>query len=265
MTSEVLYLDDVRKTYGDGDAEVHALDGVTLSVNEGDLLAVMGPSGSGKSTLMNILGCLDVPTSGRYLFAGEDVGAMTETELAGIRNRRIGFVFQQFHLLSELSAWRNVELPLHYRQMKGGPRRRGGDAGAAGRPGDRRQMALDALDQVGLANRVDHRPNQLSGGQQQRVAIARALVTNPDLILADEPTGNLDSHSSADVLDILTGLNASGRTVVIITHDQNVAGIARRVATMRDGRLAEETGVTSRRPKVEGGTPAPRRAGRTRS
>jgi putative ABC transport system ATP-binding protein len=221
--SEVLYLEDVSKVYGSGDAEVRALDGVTISVRQGDLLAVMGPSGSGKSTLMNIVGCLDVPTDGRYWFAGDDVSDMTERELARIRNRRIGFVFQQFHLLSSLSAWRNVELPLLYRSAR-----------------DRREQAMQALEQVGLANRVDHRPNQLSGGQQQRVAIARALVTNPDLILADEPTGNLDSHSSAEVLGILRELNAHGRTVVIITHDPNVAAVARRIATMRDGRLSEE-------------------------
>jgi putative ABC transport system ATP-binding protein len=223
MTSEVLYLEDVTKVYGSGDAEVRALDGVTLGVRQGDLLAVMGPSGSGKSTLMNIVGCLDVPTDGRYWFAGEDVSDMTERELARIRNKRIGFVFQQFHLLSSLSAWRNVELPLLYRSAR-----------------ERRESAMEALDQVGLTNRVDHRPNQLSGGQQQRVAIARALVTNPDLILADEPTGNLDSHSSAEVLGILRELNANGRTVVIITHDPNVAAVARRIATMRDGRLTEE-------------------------
>ena len=221
--SEVLSLQDVTKVYGSGDAEVRALDGVSLSVRAGDLLAVMGPSGSGKSTLMNVVGCLDVPTSGRYWFGGDDVGDMTERELARIRNRRIGFVFQQFHLLSSLPAWRNVELPLLYR-----------------RAGERREKAMHALAQVGLANRVDHRPNQLSGGQQQRVAIARALVTDPDVILADEPTGNLDSHSSAEVLGILRELNAGGRTVVVITHDAQIASIARRIATMRDGRLTED-------------------------
>ena len=222
MTAEIIRLVDVNKVYGSGDATVHAVDNVSLAVNEGDFLAVMGPSGSGKSTLMHILGCLDVPTSGEYLFAGEDVSRMNEGELASIRNRRIGFVFQQFHLLSSMSAWRNVELPLLYRTAR-----------------DRKQMALTALAQVGLTGRVQHRPNQLSGGQQQRVAIARALVTDPTMILADEPTGNLDSRASREVLDILTGLNKSGHTIVLITHDPNVAGVAERVVEMADGRLRE--------------------------
>jgi putative ABC transport system ATP-binding protein len=219
---EVLRLDNVSKVYGSGDAEVRALDGVSLTVNEGDFVAVVGPSGSGKSTLMNILGCLDVPTSGRYLFAGEDVSRMDAYALARIRNRRIGFVFQQFQLLNDLSAWRNVELPLLYRSAR-----------------DRKGMALTVLEQVGLANRVGHRPNQLSGGQQQRVAIARALVTDPDLVLADEPTGNLDSGSSRDILAILRQLNEAGRTVILITHDPNVAAVAKRVVHTSDGRIAE--------------------------
>jgi putative ABC transport system ATP-binding protein len=222
MTAEIIRLVDVSKVYGSGDATVHAVDDVSLAVNEGDFLAVMGPSGSGKSTLMHILGCLDVPTSGEYLFAGEDVSRMNERELASIRNRRIGFVFQQFHLLSSMSAWRNVELPLLYRTAR-----------------DRKQLAMTALAQVGLTSRVQHRPNQLSGGQQQRVAIARALVTDPTMILADEPTGNLDSRASREVLDILTGLNKSGHTIVLITHDPNVAGVAERVVEMADGRLSE--------------------------
>jgi putative ABC transport system ATP-binding protein len=220
---EVLRLDNVSKIYGSGDAEVRALDGVSLTVNEGDFVAVVGPSGSGKSTLMNILGCLDVPTSGRYLFAGEDVSRMDAYALARIRNRRIGFVFQQFQLLNDLSAWRNVELPLLYRSAR-----------------DRKGMALAVLEQVGLANRVGHRPNQLSGGQQQRVAIARALVTDPDLVLADEPTGNLDSGSSRDILAILRQLNEAGRTVILITHDPNVAAVAKRVVHTSDGHLSEE-------------------------
>jgi putative ABC transport system ATP-binding protein len=222
MAAEIIRLVDVTKVYGDGDAEVRAVDGVSLSVKEGDFLAVMGPSGSGKSTLMHILGCLDVPTTGEYRFAGEDVSSMNERELASIRNRRIGFVFQQFHLLSSMSAWRNVELPLLYRAAH-----------------DRKQTALNALAQVGLSGRVQHRPNQLSGGQQQRVAIARALVTDPTMILADEPTGNLDSRASREVLDILTGLNTSGHTIVLITHDPTVASVAARVVEMADGRLKE--------------------------
>jgi putative ABC transport system ATP-binding protein len=180
----------------------------------------MGPSGSGKSTLMHILGCLDIPSQGRYHFAGEDVSRMTEGQLARVRNRRIGFVFQQFHLLQSMSAWRNVELPLLYRSAA-----------------DRKAAAMAALRQVGLGDRVNHRPSELSGGQQQRVAIARALVTNPDLVLADEPTGNLDSTATREVLAILEGLNAAGRTVIIITHDPDVAAIPGRLVTMGDGRL----------------------------
>ena len=182
----------------------------------------MGPSGSGKSTLMHILGCLDVPTSGQYLFAGERVETMGEEQLAYLRNRRIGFVFQQFQLLNSLPAWRNVELPLLYRSAT-----------------DRRALAIDVLGRVGLGDRVEHRPTELSGGQQQRVAIARALVTDPDVILADEPTGNLDSASSRDILDMLVSLNASGRTVILITHDPSIAAVAGRQCAMRDGRLYE--------------------------
>ncbi|HVC04182.1 MAG TPA: ABC transporter ATP-binding protein [Candidatus Acidoferrales bacterium] len=223
MAADIIRLVDVTKIYGEGDATVRAVDGVSLRVQEGEFVAVMGPSGSGKSTLMHILGCLDVPTSGEYLFAGEDVASMNERELASIRNRRIGFVFQQFHLLSSMSAWRNVELPLLYRAAR-----------------DRKQMALNALAQVGLSGRVEHRPNQLSGGQQQRVAIARALITDPTMILADEPTGNLDSKASREVLDILTGLNKSGHTIVLITHDPNVASVAERVVEMADGRIRDQ-------------------------
>jgi putative ABC transport system ATP-binding protein len=215
-------LEGVSKDYGSGDATVHALVDIDLSVREGDFLAVMGPSGSGKSTLMHLLGCLDVPTRGRYLFGGEEVGRMAETQLARLRNHRIGFVFQQFQLLPEMSAWRNVELPLQYRSTR-----------------NRRELAIRALEAVGLGHRIEHRPTQLSGGQQQRVAVARALVTDPELILADEPTGNLDSASSKDVLGLLRQLNNQGRTIVLITHDPNVAGIAKRYCTMSDGRLAE--------------------------
>jgi putative ABC transport system ATP-binding protein len=220
---ELIHLEGITKVYGSGDAAVAALSDFSLTISAGESLAVMGPSGSGKSTLMNILGCLDTPSAGRYWFAGQDVSRLDETELAHVRNRRIGFVFQQFQLLSKLSAWRNVELPLLYRNV-----------------GDRQRLALDALEQVGLADRVHHRPGQLSGGQQQRVAIARALVTNPDLILADEPTGNLDTASSRDVLALLRDLNDQGRTIVVITHDPEVAPVARRTVLVRDGRLIEQ-------------------------
>jgi putative ABC transport system ATP-binding protein len=212
----------VSKVYGRGDVAVHAVNHVDLRVDVGEFVAVMGASGSGKSTLMNIVGCLDIPTEGAYLFAGEAVQSMSERELAAIRNRRIGFVFQQFQLLAALSAWRNVELPLLYRSAT-----------------NRRRMAMAALESVGLADRVEHRPTELSGGQQQRVAIARALVTNPDLILADEPTGNLDSSSSGEILDMLVSLHAQGRTIVLITHDAHVASVASRQLLMRDGRLLE--------------------------
>jgi putative ABC transport system ATP-binding protein len=223
MTAEVISMRSVSKVYGTGAAQVRALDAVSFTVNDGDFVAVKGASGSGKSTLMHIMGCLDIPTSGDYSFGGEDVSHMSERQLASIRNRRIGFVFQQFHLLASMPAWRNVELPLLYRSER-----------------DRKERALRALEQVGLSDRVGHRPNQLSGGQQQRVAIARALVTDPALILADEPTGNLDTASSRDVLGILKALNDEGRTVVLITHDTTVAAIAGRVVTMTDGHIREE-------------------------
>jgi putative ABC transport system ATP-binding protein len=220
---ELIRLESITKVYGSGESAVVALSDFSLTVAAGELLAVMGPSGSGKSTLMNILGCLDTPTCGNYWFGGEDVSRFNETRLAHVRNRRIGFVFQQFQLLPKLSAWRNVELPLLYRNAA-----------------NRRELALQALDQVGLRNRIDHRPTQLSGGQQQRVAIARALVTDPDLILADEPTGNLDTASSRDVLAVLRELNEQGRTIIVITHDPEVAPVARRTVVLRDGRLVQE-------------------------
>jgi putative ABC transport system ATP-binding protein len=220
MTTPILSLHDVRKTYVTGSQEVHALAGINLDVAEGDYVAIMGPSGSGKSTLMHILGCLDLPTSGTYELAGTDVSGMTEAELAHVRNVRIGFVFQQFNLLPSLPAWRNVELPLTY-------------AGVA--RAERRQRAERSLERVGLAERVDHRPGELSGGQQQRVAVARALVTDPALILADEPTGNLDSRSTADVLGLFAELHAAGRTIVLITHEEEVAAAAERVVRVRDG------------------------------
>jgi putative ABC transport system ATP-binding protein len=218
----VIEVDGVTKVYSTGTLKVEALRGVSFEIRAGEYVAVMGPSGSGKSTLMHILGCLDVPTSGSFWLAGEDVSTMSEEELAHVRNRRIGFVFQQFNLLASLAAWRNVELPLVYA---------GVDRSA------RRERALAALDRVGLGDRVDHRPGELSGGQQQRVAVARALVTDPDLILADEPTGNLDSASARDVLDLLEELHASGRTIVLITHDAGVAAESERTMRILDGQI----------------------------
>ncbi|WP_232680496.1 ABC transporter ATP-binding protein [Nocardioides sp. R-C-SC26] len=221
----MIELEGVRKVYRSGEIEFEALRGVDVAIDEGEYVAVVGPSGSGKSTLMNILGCLDVATSGRYLLAGEDVSAMSERELALVRNRRIGFVFQQFHLLPSKSAWRNVELPLVY---AGVPRT------------ERRDRAVAALERVGLGERIDNRPGEMSGGQQQRVAVARALVTEPALILADEPTGNLDSASTADVFGLLDDLHAHGRTVVVITHDHEVADRAPRNLVVRDGLVTED-------------------------
>jgi putative ABC transport system ATP-binding protein len=218
----VIEVRDVRKTYSTGTLEVEALRGVSFDIGAGEYVAVMGPSGSGKSTLMHILGCLDVPTSGTFSLAGEDVSSLSEEALAHVRNRRIGFVFQQFNLLATLSAWRNVELPLVY-------------AGVDRQ--ERKSQALRALDRVGLGDRVEHRPGELSGGQQQRVAVARALVTDPDLILADEPTGNLDSVSARDVLDLLDELHDSGRTIVLITHDADVARSAQRIMRILDGEV----------------------------
>ena len=221
----VIELSGVSKVYRSGSLEVVALRDVDLDVEDGAFVAIAGPSGSGKSTLMHILGCLDVPSSGHYLLAGDDVSAMTEDELAAIRNRRIGFVFQQFNLLPSMTALRNVELPLTY---AGVPRH------------ERRERAADALAQVGLDDRLEHRPGELSGGQQQRVAVARALVTEPALILADEPTGNLDSASTRDVLALLSDLHRSGRTIVLITHERDVATAADRVVHMLDGRVVED-------------------------
>jgi putative ABC transport system ATP-binding protein len=221
----ILRLREVRKEYAMGTQVVRALRGVDLQVNEGEFVSIVGASGSGKSTLMHIIGCLDVPTSGSYELAGEDVSRLKEDALAEIRNRRIGFVFQQFNLLPTMSAWRNVELPLIY--------------GGVGRA-ERRERAMESLRRVGLADRTEHRPNELSGGQQQRVSIARALVTDPQLILADEPTGNLDSRSTEDVLDLLDELHGQGRTIVLITHEADVAARADRAATMRDGLLSTQ-------------------------
>jgi putative ABC transport system ATP-binding protein len=221
----IIELAGVRKTYRTGALEFEALRGVDIRIDEGEYVAVVGPSGSGKSTLMHLLGCLDVPTEGGYRLAGEDVSTMSEAQLAEVRNRRVGFVFQQFHLLASLPAWRNVELPLVY-------------AGVARH--ERRERAVAALTRVGLGDRLDNKPGELSGGQQQRVAIARALVSDPALILADEPTGNLDSTSAAEVLALLDELHTGGRTIVLITHDHEVAARAGRNLVIRDGLITSD-------------------------
>ncbi|SDJ56323.1 putative ABC transport system ATP-binding protein [Lentzea albidocapillata subsp. violacea] len=221
--SPVIEVRDLRKTYGSGDTAVHALRGLDLTVQKGEYIAIMGASGSGKSTLLNILGCLDVPSGGRYLLDGIDTGEFDEEQLSLLRNRKIGFVFQSFNLVPRTTALANVELPLVY---------------AGVRRAQRRERALAALELVGLQDRTHHRPNELSGGQQQRVAIARALVTSPAIVLADEPTGNLDTDSSREVLGILDRLNAGGRTVVLITHEDEVAAHAMRTVRVVDGRVA---------------------------
>jgi putative ABC transport system ATP-binding protein len=226
----MIVLEAVSKIYRTGNIEVRALDHVDLQIHQGEMIAIMGHSGSGKSTMMNILGCLDAPTEGNYLLDGVDVVSLNDRQLAKIRNRKIGFVFQSFNLLPRTTAARNVELPLVY-------------AGVSGR----RALAVAALEQVGLGNRAGHLPNELSGGQQQRVAIARALVTDPSMILADEPTGALDSTSTQDIMKLLVELNDGGRTIVIITHEDDVAAYASRVVTLEDGRVISDATQRQRR------------------
>ena len=232
VRTPVLELHDIHQIYGTGDAAVHALRGIDLAVAEGDYVAIMGPSGSGKSTLMNLLGCLDVASHGTYTLAGNDVSTLDENALARIRNRQIGFIFQSFNLVPRMSALANVELPLVY--------------GRVGRA-ERKRRSLEALDRVGLADRANHEPQELSGGQQQRVAIARALVTSPTLVLADEPTGNLDSASTDEILGMFDLLARDGRTIVVITHEQHVAEQAHRVLTIGDGMITSDRVSESRR------------------
>jgi putative ABC transport system ATP-binding protein len=234
-TEPVIRIRDLTRVYRMGETEVRALDGVTLDVVPGEFLAVMGPSGSGKTTFMNIVGCLDRPTTGQYVLGGVDVSTLDRDERAGIRNDKIGFVFQSFNLLARTSALENVELPLLYSR-----KHHLSDA-------EQLERARGALGKVGLADRWDHTPAQLSGGQQQRVAIARALVNDPAIVLADEPTGNLDSRTSDEVMGIFQALNEEGKTVVLITHEHDIAEYARRVVAFRDGRIVSDEAVTSRR------------------
>jgi putative ABC transport system ATP-binding protein len=238
VMNEVVRIENLTKVYQMGEERVHALRGVSLTVGQGEFVAIMGSSGSGKSTCMHILGCLDRPTGGTYMLDGVAVENMAKNELAEIRNRKLGFVFQGFNLLSRTTAVENVELPLVYGHMEAG---------------ERRKRALEALAMVGLAERSGHLSNQLSGGQQQRVAIARALAGNPALILADEPTGNLDSHMSEEIMDIFKRLNAQGKTIIMVTHEPDIAAHAGRQVTFRDGVIIDDTGPA----QVPGLSPAP--------
>ena len=222
----LIQINDVYKIYGEGlESEVRALDGVTLSIDRGEFVAIVGQSGSGKSTMMNVLGCLDIPTRGDYFLDGTNVRELTDKELSHIRNRQIGFIFQQYNLIQNLNVLENVELPLIYQGMNAD---------------DRHDMAMEALGRVGLANRVKHKPTEMSGGQQQRVAIARAIATHPPIIMADEPTGALDSHTGHEVLQFLQQLNREGTTVILITHDNGIAAMARRCVRLTDGKIVED-------------------------
>lgn len=221
----LIRVDNLHKIYNPGENEVRALDGVSLTINRGELVAIVGHSGSGKSTLMNMLGCLDTPTSGHYYLDGMDVSTLSDNQLSEIRNKKIGFIFQGFNLIANLDAVGNVELPLIYRKVGKQKRRR---------------IAVQALKKVGLGTRLNHRPNELSGGQQQRVAVARAIAAQPPIILADEPTGNLDSRSTVEIMDILKELHKSGRTVIIITHDDDIARQVNRVIRIMDGKVESD-------------------------
>lgn len=221
----LIHIENMKKIYNPGENEVRALDGIDLDIEKGDLVAIVGHSGSGKSTLMNMLGCLDTPTSGKYVLDGQDVASMTDNQLADVRNKEIGFIFQGFNLISNLDAVGNVELPLVYRGVS---------------KIERKQLAMEALKSVGLEDRMKHKPNEMSGGQQQRVAVARAVAAKPPIILADEPTGNLDTKSTQEIMEILKELHRSGRTVIIITHDEEIASQAHRVIRILDGRIEED-------------------------
>ncbi len=221
----LIHIENMKKIYNPGENEVRALDGIDLDIEKGDLVAIVGHSGSGKSTLMNMLGCLDTPTSGKYVLDGQDVASMTDNQLADVRNKEIGFIFQGFNLISNLDAVGNVELPLVYRGVS---------------KNERKQLAMEALKSVGLEDRMKHKPNEMSGGQQQRVAVARAVAAKPPIILADEPTGNLDTKSTQEIMEILKELHRSGRTVIIITHDEEIDSLAHRVIRILDGRIEED-------------------------
>lgn len=221
----LIHIENMKKIYNPGENEVRALDGIDIDIEKGDLVAIVGHSGSGKSTLMNMLGCLDTPTSGKYVLDGQDVASMTDNQLADVRNKEIGFIFQGFNLISNLDAVGNVELPLVYRGVS---------------KNERKQLAMEALKSVGLEDRMKHKPNEMSGGQQQRVAVARAVAAKPPIILADEPTGNLDTKSTQEIMEILKELHRSGRTVIIITHDEEIASQAHRVIRILDGRIEED-------------------------
>ena len=221
----LIHIENMKKIYNPGENEVRALDGIDLDIEKGDLVAIVGHSGSGKSTLMNMLGCLDTPTSGKYVLDGQDVASMTDNQLADVRNKEIGFIFQGFNLIRNLDAVGNVELPLVYRGVS---------------KNERKQLAMEALKSVGLEERMKHKPNEMSGGQQQRVAVARAVAAKPPIILADEPTGNLDTKSTQEIMEILKELHRSGRTVIIITHDEEIASQAHRVIRILDGRIEED-------------------------
>ena len=221
----LIHIENMKKIYNPGENEVRALDGIDLDIEKGDLVAIVGHSGSGKSTLMNMLGCLDTPTSVKYVLDGQDVASMTDNQLADVRNKEIGFIFQGFNLISNLDAVENVELPLVYRGVS---------------KNERKQLAMEALKSVGLEDRMKHKPNEMSGGQQQRVAVARAVAAKPPIILADEPTGNLDTKSTQEIMEILKELHRSGRTVIIITHDEEIASQAHRVIRILDGRIEED-------------------------